>query len=140
MPVRVIEDTRTLTDVINELKTEVKDFVRTRVQIFRSEMREKIKSWKLALPLLLGAALLLGTAWLVLTGALIAIIAAAFYPSPFAAFFALIIVGVAYALGAAICGAFAVREMKDKGIMPQRSIKVLKDDAVWLQSEAKTQV
>ncbi len=136
----VVEETRTVAGVVAELKDELKDFINTRIELLRGELRDKLRSYKLALPVAAAGALLLGTAWLILTGALIAIISAAFYPNRFGPFFALIIVGVAYALGGAICLAYVVREVKDQGLMPKRSIQVLKDDAVWLQSEAKTQV
>ncbi|MFB3813662.1 MAG: phage holin family protein [Terriglobales bacterium] len=135
-----VEDTRTMAGVIAELKDEAKDFARTRLEILRTEYRDKIKAWKMAVPLLAVAAVLLLTAWLVFTGALISIIAAAFYPSRLAAFFGFVIVAVAYALGGVVCYSFARREIKEQGIVPERSIKVLKDDAAWLQSEAKTQV
>jgi hypothetical protein len=85
------------------------------------------------------ALVLLITTWLVLTGALIALIAAAFYPSRFAYFFGFLIVGIVYAVAGSIAGLFAYRELKEKGIVPQRTMQVLKDDRVWLQTEARGQ-
>jgi uncharacterized membrane protein YqjE len=93
----------------------------------------------MAVPLIAVALLLVLTAWLVLTGALIVVIAAAFYPSRFAYFFAFIIVGVVYALAGSIAGAFAWRELKEQGMVPHRTLQVLKDDRVWLQTEARGQ-
>lgn len=139
MPV-TSENGRTLAEVITELKDELKDFVQTRVDMLRSEFRDKVKAWKLAVPTIAAALLLTLTAWLVLTGALISVIAAAFYPSRFAYFFAFLIVGVVYALAGGIAGAFAWRELKQQGVVPQRTMQVLKEDRVWLQTEAKGQV
>jgi VIT1/CCC1 family predicted Fe2+/Mn2+ transporter len=138
MPV-VNENGRTLAGVVAELKDELKDFAQTRVDMLRSELRDKMKAWKMAVPLIAVALLLVLTAWLVLTGALIAVIAAAFYPSRFAYFFAFIIVGVVYALAGTIAGAFAWRELKEQGMVPHRTLQVLKDDRVWLQTEARGQ-
>lgn len=136
----VNENGRSLAGVVSELKDELKDFASTRFEMLRSEMKDKVSSFKVAIALI-AVALVLGlTAWFVLTAALISIIAVAFYPSNFAYFFAFIIVGVAYLLGAAVMGSFAVREMRRRGVMPERTIRILKQDQVWLQSEARQQV
>lgn len=136
----VNENGRSLAGVVSELKDELKDFASTRFEMLRSEMKDKVSSFKVAIALI-AVALVLGlTAWFVLTAALISIIAVAFYPSNFAYFFAFIIVGVAYLLGAAVMGSFAIREMKRRGVMPERTIRILKQDQVWLQSEARQQV
>jgi hypothetical protein len=134
------ENGRTLAGVIAELKDELKEFLQTRLSMLRSELRDKAAVFKLALPLLAVALLLLGTAWLVLTAALISIIAGAFSPSPFAYFFAFIIVGVAYALAGAICGTFGYRELKENRLVPERTLRVLKQDQLWLQTEARSQL
>ncbi len=134
------ENGRTLAGVAAELKDELKDFATTRIEMMKSEMRDKLRAWKMAVPLIAIGLLLALTAWFVLTAALIAIIAVPFLPSPFAYFFAFIIVGVVYLLGGTICAIFAYREMKEQGVMPERTIKVLKDDRVWLQTEARSQV
>jgi uncharacterized membrane protein YqjE len=134
------DNMRSVATVVAELKQELKEFVQTRIQILRCEWKEKLQAWKLALPLVVVGLVLLATCWLVLTAALVAIIAAAFYPSPLAYFFALVVVGVSYAVGGAICAAFAVYQMREQGILPQRTLKVLKEDAAWLQSEARSRV
>ncbi len=85
-------------------------------------------------------ALLLGTAWLLLTGAIVAAVYVAFEGSAWAAFLALIIVCVAYA----ICGgaAFWVAKAKisEAGIAPKRTLRVLKDDQIWISNEARAQL
>ncbi|MFB3917944.1 MAG: phage holin family protein [Terriglobales bacterium] len=134
------ENGRTLAGVVAELRDQLKEFVATRISMLRSELKDKASAWKIALPLIVVALVLFGTAWLVLTGALIAIIAAAFAPSPFAPFFALIIVGVAYALLGVICASFGIREFRESGVIPHRTLRVLKEDQIWLQTEARTQI
>lgn len=136
MPV-LNENGRTLAGVITEFKDELKEFIATRVDMAKSELRDKMQAWKTALPLIVVGLVLLATGWFVLTAALIAIIAVAFRPSPFAYFFAFIIVGVAYAFAGVVCAAFAWRELAEQGIVPHRTVKVLQDDKVWLQTETR---
>jgi uncharacterized membrane protein YqjE len=134
------ENGKTLAGVVSELKDEVKEFASTRVEMFKSEMKEKVSSLKTAVPLI-AIALVLGlTAWFVLTAALVSIVATAFYPSRFAYFFALVIVSVVYLVAAGVMGAFAVRELKEQGVLPERTLRVLKEDQAWLQNEARQQV
>jgi VIT1/CCC1 family predicted Fe2+/Mn2+ transporter len=133
------ENGRNLSGIVSELKDEAKDFVQTRIDMLKSEMKDKVASLKVAAVLIAGAAFLGITAWFVLTAALIAVIAVAFLPSSFAYFFATIIVGVAYALIAAAIGAFAIRELKQRGLTPVRTIRVLKQDQIWIQNEARQQ-
>jgi hypothetical protein len=134
------ENGRTLAGVISEFKDEIKDFVQTRIYMLQSELRDKLTAWKSALPLIAVALVLVLTAWLVLTAALIAIVAVPFLPSPYAYFFAFLIVGMVYLIGGGVCASFAMRQLKEQGIMPQRTVKILKDDKIWLQTEAKTQI
>jgi hypothetical protein len=35
---------------------------------------------------------------------------------------------------------FGLKEMRHAGLMPKKTIKVLKEDQIWLQHEARTQV
>ena len=131
---------RSMASVLAEIKDEVKEFVRTRLSMLQSEMKDNIAAWKAAVPMIVGALVFGMTAWFVLTGALIAIIGHAFEPNALAYFFSLIIVGVAYLLIATIIGSFAFRELKKRGFKPERTLKVLKEDQVWLQTEARQQV
>lgn len=134
------ENGRSLAGVVSELKDEMKEFASTRIDMLKSEMKDKVSSLKVAVPMIIGALVVGWTAWLVLTAALISIIAQAFQPSRYGYFFAFLIVGVVYALMAAIAAAFAIRELKNRGFMPERTIRVLKQDQIWLQSEARQQV
>jgi uncharacterized membrane protein YqjE len=131
---------RSLAAVVSELKDELKEFVTIRVQMFKSEMKDKVSSLKMAAILIAGGLFLGITAWFVLTAALISIIAVAFLPSPYAYFLAFAIVGIVYLLVGTILASFALRELRQRGLMPERTIRVLKQDQVWLQSEARQQV
>jgi hypothetical protein len=135
--VPAVESERSLAAVLAEVKEELKDFVQTRVAMLRFELREKAHAWKLALPLAACALALLITSWCVFTAALIAIVASAFYPNRFAYFFGLLIVGGAYALGGTMFAAQAYRSLRRQGMVPERTVRILKEDAEWLRREAR---
>jgi len=130
---------KTIGAAVNDLKEEFKQFAETRIAMLQSEMKEKIATIKSSAPMLaVGAVLGIG-AFMVLTGALICLIRMAFGASPWAWFFAFLIVGVLYA----ICGGMAFflgyQNISKQGLAPERTMKVLKDDKVWLQNEARAQ-
>jgi uncharacterized membrane protein YqjE len=129
---------RTLAEVVAEMRDELKDFFQTRVQLLMSELKEKAQNSKKAAIMGAIAAVLGVTALLLLTLALVGLVAVAFWGSPYAFFFAFLIVGVAYALFAGMLGLAAARQFK--GVAPEKTIHVLKGDKVWLQSEARSQV
>jgi VIT1/CCC1 family predicted Fe2+/Mn2+ transporter len=134
------ENGRSLAGVLAETRDELKEFVQTRLEMLKSELQDKVKAYKAAVPSAAIGITLLLTAWLVLTGALVAVIAAAFYPSRWAYFFALLIVGFVYLLAGGVLALVAYKTVRDTGVAPERTLKVLKDDRVWLQTEARQQV
>src|SRR5437868_15200023 len=88
----------TLAGVVAEIKDETKEFVQTRVQMFKTELREKVASWKSGALLAAVGVLFLGTACLLLTLALVGLVAVAFWGSPYAWFLAFLMVGVFWAI------------------------------------------
>lgn len=124
--------------VISETKEELKEFIQTRLAILKAELREKVNTWKYAIPTLMGALVLMLAAWIVLTFALVALLAALFQPSPYAWCFAALIIGGAYLICGVALGWFAYSELVSVGVAPNRTIEVLKQDQVWIQNEART--
>jgi Putative Actinobacterial Holin-X, holin superfamily III len=124
--------------LLAETKEELKDFVVTRASILKAEIDEKISTWKAAIPALLGALVLLWTGWLALTFALASWLHALFLPSPFAWLYAALIVAGVYLVLGVVLGWFAYSELTTAGLTPTRTMKVLKQDQVWLQNEART--
>jgi len=57
--------------VMAEIRDEIRDFVQTRVQMFKSELQEKISVWKAGTALAAAAVVLLATAYLLLTISLV---------------------------------------------------------------------
>jgi uncharacterized membrane protein YqjE len=128
-----------LAEVVAEIRDEIKDFIQTRVQMFRSELREKIAAWKSGAILGIAAAIFAVTGFWLLTLAVVALVAVAFWGSAYAFFWAFLIVGLGW-LGMGGTAAFlAVRELRRQGMLPEKTIAVLKQDKSWLQQEARTQ-
>ena len=129
---------RSLAEVISEIKGEVKDFVQTRVSMFVAEMRESLKNSK-AGAIYAGIALALGAAGLLmLSVALAALVAVAFWGSPYAWFLGFLIIGLLWTIIAAMLALAAVRQFRE--LAPKRTIQVLKEDKIWLQHEARNQI
>lgn len=131
---------RTLAGVVAELKDELKDFANTRLAMLKAELKDKLDAWKMALPTIIFGAVMLATCWLLLTGALVAAIYVAFMGNPFAAAIALAIVGVFYAVAGGVAMVFALRSLRESGIVPRRTMRVLKDDQIWMANEARVQL
>jgi uncharacterized membrane protein YqjE len=133
-----VNSEKSLGAVLAETKEEMKDFIETRLQILRSEINEKLRTWKYSLPLLLLAAGLLLIGWITLTFAFVALIRAFFLPSEYAWVWAgLIVTGIYLVAGIAV-GWFAYSELQSVGVAPKRTMQVLKQDQVWIQNEART--
>lgn len=131
---------RPLGETVHSAIDEFRAFIETRIAMLRAEMREKLANLKFAAPLLVVGALFGVSAWLLWTGALVAIINVAFRGDVYGPFYALVCVGALYTIVAACAFWMASGRISRKGIMPERTINVLKEDKVWLQQESRTQL
>lgn len=130
---------KTLAELVTELKEELRDFIATRVAIFQAEMSGKIKAYQTAAPAIGIGVLVLLTGWFVMTAFLVSLIAMAF-SAPWNYPLALLIVGVVYlGLGGGIAW-MGWAKIKENNLKPERTIETLKQDQIWLQTEAKTQL
>jgi len=57
-----VHNEKSIGTVISETKQEVKEFIQTRIAILKAEIKEKVRTWKYAVPILLGALVLLSAA------------------------------------------------------------------------------
>ncbi len=131
---------RPIGEVLNDFKVEFKDFVTTRIQMLRSEMNEKIGAVKVAAPsMAIGAVLGLSAFWL-LTLALVFLISMAFQNQPYQYALSFAIVGVIYAIAGVIALSYGWSSIKSRGMKPERTLRVLKQDQIWMQTEAKTEL
>ena len=128
---------KSLGTVLTEAKEEVKEFIVTRLEILRSEIKEKVKTWKYSLPLLLLAGGLMLIGWMVLTFAFVALIRAWFLPSDYAWVWGAAIVAAIYLIAGLAVGGFAYSELKSVGVAPKRTLEVLRQDQVWMETEAR---
>lgn len=126
---------RTLAGLLNEFKEELKGFVDTRLQMLKAEMKQKITMLRMVVPMLLVAAALGMIGFLMLTIALVAALATLMGWG-----WSFLVVGVFYFLVAGATAFLAVREMRAEGVTPTRTLKVLKQDQIWLQNEARSQL
>ena len=126
---------KTFAEVINEVKDELKDFLDTRLQMLVGEMKQKLSVWRLALPMFLLAAVIGFVGFVLLSFGLVAAIAHAIGWG-----WSLAIVGAFYSVTAAGTAFLAYSEIKSTGVAPQRTLRVLKQDKMWLEKEARTQL
>ena len=131
---------RNLASLLAEIKDEIRDFLQTRFTMLKAELQEKFKNLKTALILAVSGILLLTTAYMLLTLALVGLIMAAFPASAYRWFFAFLAVGVLWSIFGAIAAYFAKRELELRGILPKRTIEVLKGDKAWVQTEVRNQI
>ncbi|HVN22205.1 MAG TPA: phage holin family protein [Dongiaceae bacterium] len=129
------ENGRSVAEILTQMKAELVEFVQTRVTMLRAELREKAQMLKVAVPLAGIAAVLLGTAYMLFTLALVGLVLAAFPQSAYRWFFAFLIVGVFWGILGAAAAYFAMREFQMKSMVPKRTLEVLKGDKIWIQSE-----
>ena len=128
---------RSVADVLNEVKDELKQFANTRIQMLRAEMNERVGTLKMSLPMMSIGAFLGVVAFVWFSLALTFLIAQAFLPNAWANAAAFLIVGVLYSAEAAVTLLFGYRSLKSKPIKPERTLKILRDDQRWLQKETK---
>jgi uncharacterized membrane protein YqjE len=131
---------KSMADVLSVFKEELKDFANTRYQMLRNELSEKASALKAAIPAIVVGAFLLLVAFLLFTGGLVALIAIAFAGHVWAYAAALFIVFLLYAIAGGAAAYYGYRSITSAGMAPERTMRVLKQDGVWLQTEARTQV
>ena len=129
---------KSLATLLTETKTELKEFIRTRLQILLAELKEKGEIWKYGAPLMAGALVILLACWIALSFAFVALIRAWFLPSPYGWVWGALIMAGIYFIAAVSIGWFAYSEIKSVGVAPTRTLTVLKQDQVWIQNEART--
>ena len=135
---RVDSNARSLGAILADIVEELQDFVNTRIQMVKSELHETMSAVSVALPLGLLTLILGGTGFLLLTGAIVVIVAAAFAGHAYAWVYAFLIVGVLWIAFAGIAAFFAYNEFRSKAKFPKHTVEVLKADKVWIESEART--
>jgi len=133
-----VQTEKSIGAVLAETKAELKAFLDTRLQILRSELRDKARALKQSVPLLLVAAALLLAGWITLTFAFVALIQTWLPPSAYSWMWAALIVACLYLMGGIAIGWFGYAEIRAVGVTPKRTLEVLKQDQAWIQNETRT--
>jgi hypothetical protein len=131
---------RSVAEVMHEFREDLKDFVTTRIQMLRNEISEKVGAWKMGLPTMVMGLVLLATAFMLFTAGLVNAIALAFAAQPWGFAVSFFIVMAIYALAGGMLALYGWRTIKAGGLAPEKTIRVLKQDQVWLKTEARTQL
>jgi len=126
-----------LAQLLSEFKDEAKDFAATRLAMLQNEMREKIVVASTALQAIAAGAVLALLSALFLCVALVALVAMALGGGAGAWAAAFAIVGFAFLLIGGSAIAFGVWRLKARGLKPERTLHILKQDQIWLQNEAR---
>lgn len=126
-----------LVDMLLEIRNELASFVRTRVRLFQREFAEAMQSFKSGALLVVMAVVLLGTAYLLLTAALVGLVSFAFLNSPFRWPLAFAMVGGLWLMGGLIAGGLARNAFRSHGTFPDKTVAILKADGLWLKDEVK---
>src|SRR5437763_400961 len=98
---------RSLAAIVAEIREELKTFLNTRAQMVKSEFREMLVGFRVGLPLIVLALAFIGTGFLLLTAAVVAIVVSAFAGNPYAWFLAFVIVGLLWVVLGAGAGFLA---------------------------------
>ncbi|MFL6306451.1 MAG: phage holin family protein [Candidatus Sulfotelmatobacter sp.] len=132
-----INNGKSVAALFAEMKQELQDFVQTRVTMFKVELQEKVRVVKAAAPLAVIGAVLLLTAYLLLTLALVALVFALLPDNAYRWCIAFAAIGVLWLILGGIAAYMAKRELEVKGLLPKRTVEVLKEDKMWIQTEVK---
>jgi len=127
---------KSLTQVLQEIKNDLSEFATTRYEMLLAEVKDKVRMFKLSLPMLGAAALMALGAFFAFTYAIVAVIAESM-DSKYAWFFGALIVTVVYAVVGSILGYLGYRELTAESLAPNRTMEVLKQDQRWIKDEAR---
>lgn len=132
----IYQNSKSLQTVLLEMKDELRDFISTRVELLGAEMVDKWDSLKAALPMLVAGAALLGAAFLAFTFGLIAV-AATLIGGEYRWALGAAAVTLSYGVIGGVLAWVASKQMKAEGLIPDRTLRVLKQDQMWVKNEAR---
>jgi len=128
---------RSVAEVLNDFKNEIHRAALTRGQLFLEEMKQKMEAIKASIPMIAVGGIFLVTAWFLFTGALVTVIATALAGNPWAYPIAFACVMALYGLVGGILAMVGVNALRKNNLTPEKTIRVLKDDGILLETEAR---
>lgn len=131
---------KSIASILAETRDSFKEFIATRIALFRTELQEKLASLKRGAPLAIVALLFLSTAYVLFTLAAVGVVLALLPGNPWRWCLAFLAVAVLWSIVGAIAASMAMKRMALKELVPRRTLNVLKGDGVWIRSEVKNQI
>ncbi|HXS76613.1 MAG TPA: phage holin family protein [Terracidiphilus sp.] len=131
---------RTVGSILSDTKEELREFLETRITMLRTELGEKMAMLKAAAPLAVVGILFLLTAYMLFSVGLVGVIVALMPENPYRWCIGFFAIAVLWGIVGGICAYMAMREFQMKELMPKRTMQVLKEDKLWLQSEVRSRV
>ena len=135
-----VHNGRSLGSILFDTKEELKQFVETRIAMLKAELRENVKMLKVAAPLAVVGITMLLTAYVLFTLALVGLVVAFLPANPYRWAIAFAAVAVLWAILGGVMAYFAKREFETRQLMPKKTMRVLKEDSVWIQHEVRNQI
>ena len=132
----IYQDAKSLHKVLYEIKDELRDFISTRMELLRADLVDKWEGWKAAVPLMAAGAVLLLAAFFAFTFGLIAG-AAALIGGEYRWALGAGAVFLLYGIIGGILAWMGSKQLKAEGMVPDRTLKVLKQDQLWIKNEAR---
>ncbi|HUS20372.1 MAG TPA: phage holin family protein [Terriglobales bacterium] len=132
----IYRDSKSLQQVLYDIKDELRDFISTRVDLLRAELIDKWDSLKAALPMVAAGVALLMAALLVFSFGLVAL-AAALIGGEFRWAMGALAVTVFYGLVGGVLAWMGRKQLSAEGLAPDRTLRVLKQDQLWIKNEAR---
>lgn len=129
---------RVLSNVANELWLQLKNMLETRISLVKSELKETVGTAKVTVLLSAVVLALAVVAYLLVMLSLVGIIAGLLNGHSYQWPLAFSIVGGFWLITGSVAAYFAWRELKVHGLIPSRTVEVLKGDKIWIQNEVKT--
>lgn len=128
---------KNVADVLRDFKNEIIILVATRFEMLQEEMKQKTSAIKAAVPMIVAGMMFLLAALLTLTGAFVALIAAALPGNPWAYAISFGVVTVLYGIIGGIVFLTGKNALSKQSLSPDKTLQVLHEDRVWLEGEAR---
>jgi hypothetical protein len=133
-------DERTMAAIVAEILEDLQQFIQTRIELGRAELRGTMAAARIWVGLVAVALVLLTTAYLLITVALVALVSLAFVANPYRWFLAFLTVGLLWSTTGIVLASLAWTQFKARGMFPKKTVEVLKADKIWLQSQARSRM
>ena len=135
-----VHNGKSVAAILSEAKEELKEFIQTRMQMLGKELGERLRVLKIAGPLAAMAFVFLSTAYLLFTLTLVGLVLAVLRDNPYRWCLAFLTVALLWTMAGGLAGYFAWRKFRIRELLPMDTMRVLREDKIWIQSEVRNRV